>query len=50
MVKADSRLVTSSDGLVAAVRAAAPGDQMKLTLNNGNVITVTLSGQPVSAN
>ncbi len=50
VVKADSRLVTSSDGLVAAVHAAAPGDQMKLTLNNGNVITVTLSGQPVSAN
>jgi putative serine protease PepD len=50
VVKADSRLVTSSDGLVAAVHAAAPGDQMKLTLDNGNVITVTLSGQPVSAN
>jgi putative serine protease PepD len=50
VVKADNRLVTSSDGLVAAVHAAAPGDQMKLTLNNGNVITVTLTGQPVSLN
>jgi putative serine protease PepD len=50
VVKADNRLVTSSDGLVAAVHAAAPGDQMKLTLNNGSVITVTLTGQPVSLN
>jgi putative serine protease PepD len=50
VVKADDRLVTSSDGLVAAVHAAAPGDQMKLTLNNGNVITVTLTGQPVPVN
>jgi putative serine protease PepD len=50
VVKADNRLVTSSDGLVAAVHAAAPGDQMKLTLNNGTVITVTLAGQPVSLN
>ena len=47
---ADNRLVTSSDGLVAAVHAAAPGDQMKLTLNNGSAITVTLTGQPVSLN
>ncbi|HEX4723636.1 MAG TPA: trypsin-like peptidase domain-containing protein [Pseudonocardiaceae bacterium] len=50
VVKADGRLVTSSDGLVAAVHAAAPGDQMKLTLSDGSVITVTLGGQPVSTN
>jgi putative serine protease PepD len=50
VVKANNRLVASADGLVAAVHAAAPGDQMKLTLNDGNVITVTLSGQPVQVN
>ncbi|HEX4704788.1 MAG TPA: trypsin-like peptidase domain-containing protein, partial [Pseudonocardiaceae bacterium] len=47
VVKANSRLVTSSDGLVAAVHAASPGDQMKLTLSDGTVVTVTLAGQPV---
>ena len=50
VVKADNRLVSSSDGLVAAVHAAAPGDQMKLTLSDGTVVTVTLGGQPVSTN
>jgi putative serine protease PepD len=48
VVKADGRLVTSSDGLVAAVHAAAPGDKMQLTLSNGSVVTVTLSGQQVT--
>jgi len=50
VTKANGRLVTSSDGLVAAVHAAATNDQMKLTLSNGSVVTVTLGGQPVSAN
>jgi putative serine protease PepD len=50
VVRTDSRLVNSSDGLVAAVHAAAPGDQMKLTLNNGSTVTVTLSGQQVNPN
>jgi putative serine protease PepD len=50
VVKADGRQVNSSDGLVAAVHAAAPGDRMTLTLSNGNTVTVTLSGHPVSAN
>ena len=50
VVRANGRLVTSSDGLVAAVHAAAPGDQMKLTLSDGSVVTATLSGQPVPAN
>ncbi|HEX5405972.1 MAG TPA: trypsin-like peptidase domain-containing protein [Pseudonocardiaceae bacterium] len=48
VVKVDDRLVTSSDGLVAAVHAAAPGDKMQLTLSNGSVVTVTLSGQQVT--
>lgn len=47
IVKADGRLVTSSDGLVAAVHAAAPGDQMVLTLSTGSTVTVTLAGQVV---
>jgi len=50
VVKANGRQITSSDGLVAAVHAAAPGDQMTLTLNNGGTVTATLGGQPVSTN
>jgi putative serine protease PepD len=50
VVKSDGRLVNSSDGLVAAVHAAAPGDKMTLTLSNGSTVTVTLSGQPVNPN
>jgi putative serine protease PepD len=48
VTKANDRQVSSSDGLVAAVHAAAPGDKMTLTLNDGSTVTVTLSGQPVS--
>jgi putative serine protease PepD len=47
---ANGRSVNSCDGLVAAVHAAAPGDQMKLTLSNGSTVTATLSGQPVKLN
>lgn len=47
VVKADGRLVNSSDGLVAAVHAAAPGDAMTLTLSTGATVTVTLGGQTV---
>jgi putative serine protease PepD len=50
VTKSDGRLVNSSDGLVAAVHAAAPGDKMTLTLSNGSTVTVTLSGQPVNPN
>jgi putative serine protease PepD len=50
VVKADGRLVTSSDGLVAAVHAAAPGDRMQVTLNTGKTVTITLAGQPVNPN
>jgi putative serine protease PepD len=50
VVKADNRVVSSSDGLVAAVHAAAPGDKMTLTLADGSTVTVTLAGQPVSVN
>jgi putative serine protease PepD len=50
IVKVDGRVVTSSDGLVAAVHAAAPGDQMVLTLSTGSTVTVTLGGQTVHPN
>jgi putative serine protease PepD len=50
VTKADGRQVNSSDGLVAAVHAAAPGDKMTLTLSTGTTVTVTLSGHPVSVN
>jgi putative serine protease PepD len=50
VVKADGRLVTSSDGLVAAVHAAAPGDRMQVTLSTGKTVTITLAGQPVNPN
>ena len=43
-----TRLITSANGLVAAVRAVAPGDQMTFTLSDGTSITVTLSGQTVN--
>ena len=50
VVKVDGRAVSSSDGLVAAVHAAAPGDKMTLTLSNGSTVTATLSGQTVNPN
>ncbi|HEX3783141.1 MAG TPA: trypsin-like peptidase domain-containing protein [Pseudonocardiaceae bacterium] len=50
VTKADGRLITSANGLVAAVHAAAPGDQMTLTLSNNSTVTVTLSGETVQTN
>jgi putative serine protease PepD len=50
VVKADGRVVNSSDGLVAAVHAAAPGDKMTLTLSDGRSVTATLAGQTVNPN
>jgi putative serine protease PepD len=50
VVQADGKQVNSCDGLVAAVHADAPGDQMKLTLNTGATVTATLAGQPVKLN
>jgi putative serine protease PepD len=50
VTKADGRLITSANGLVAAVHAAAPGDKMTLTLSDGSTVTATLSGEPVSTN
>jgi putative serine protease PepD len=44
----DDRRIDTSDALVAAVRAHAPGDAVKLVLGNGSrTIDVTLTGQPV---
>ena len=50
VVKADGRLITSANGLVAAVHAAAPGDHMTLTLSDGSTVNVTLSGETVQTN
>ena len=50
VVKANGRLITSANGLVAAVHAAAPGDKMTLTLSDGSTVTVTLSGETVQTN
>ncbi|HEY4455005.1 MAG TPA: trypsin-like peptidase domain-containing protein [Pseudonocardiaceae bacterium] len=50
VTKADGRLITSANGLVAAVHAAAPNDKMTLTLSDGSTVTVTLSGETVSTN
>ncbi|HJP78730.1 MAG TPA: trypsin-like peptidase domain-containing protein [Pseudonocardiaceae bacterium] len=50
VVKANGRLITSANGLVAAVHAAAPGDHMALTLSDGSTVTVTLSGETVQTN
>jgi len=50
VTKANGRLITSANGLVAAVHAAAPNDQMTLTLSDNSTVTATLSGAPVQAN
>ena len=50
VVKADGRLITSANGLIATVHAAAPGDHMTLTLNDNSTVTVTLSGETVQTN
>jgi putative serine protease PepD len=50
VTKANGRLITSANGLVAAVHAAAPGDKMTLTLSDNSTITVTLSGETVQTN
>ncbi|AXB45353.1 S1C family serine protease [Amycolatopsis albispora] len=50
VTKIDERVVDSSDALVAAIRTKAPGEKVKLTLASGNVLEVTLGGQPVPTN
>ncbi|MGH3436063.1 MAG: S1C family serine protease [Sciscionella sp.] len=47
VVAADGRLIGSSDALVAAVHAAAPGHRMTLALDGGKTLHVTLGGRPV---
>ncbi|MFL6140408.1 MAG: S1C family serine protease [Labedaea sp.] len=47
----DDRRIDTSDALVAAIRAHAPNDTVKLVLNNGSrTVDVTLAGQPVPPN
>jgi putative serine protease PepD len=44
----DDRRIDTSDALVAAVRSHAPGDKVKLVLDNGSrSVDVTLAGQAV---
>ncbi|HEV3357246.1 MAG TPA: trypsin-like peptidase domain-containing protein [Pseudonocardiaceae bacterium] len=50
VVKANGRLITSANGLIAAVHAAAPNDQMTLTLSDGSTVQVVLSGETVQTN
>ncbi|HEX2130043.1 MAG TPA: trypsin-like peptidase domain-containing protein [Actinophytocola sp.] len=48
VTKLDERRIDTSDALVAAVRAHAPGDKVRLELDNGSrTVEVTLAGQPV---
>jgi putative serine protease PepD len=47
VVKIDDRNVDSSDALVAAVHAAAPGQRVTLTLKGGQTVQATLGGQTV---
>ena len=50
VVKANGRLITSANGLIAAVHAAAPNDHMTLTLSDGSTVQVVLSGETVQTN
>jgi putative serine protease PepD len=50
VVKLDNLAIPNSDALVAAIRTRAPSEQVKLTLSDNRVVTVTLGGQPVTPN
>jgi putative serine protease PepD len=50
VTKIDDRVIDSADTLIAAIRTRAPNEKAKFTLDNGQVIEVTLGGQPVPAN
>jgi len=48
ITKLNDRRIDTSDALVAAVRAHAPGEKVKLELSGGSrTVEVTLAGQPV---
>jgi putative serine protease PepD len=48
ITKLDDRRIDTSDALVAAVRAKAPGDKVRLELSNGSrTVEATLAGQTV---
>jgi putative serine protease PepD len=47
VTKVNDRLITTSDALVAAVHAQAPGDKVTLTLGGGRTVQATLTGTPV---
>jgi putative serine protease PepD len=48
VTKLDDRRIDSSDALVAAVRSHAPGDKVRLELDNGSrTVEATLAGQTV---
>ncbi|MBO0840212.1 MAG: trypsin-like peptidase domain-containing protein [Sciscionella sp.] len=50
VVKADDRMIDSSDALVALVHADAPNQKITLTMSSGKSVQVTLGGQPVPVN
>ncbi|AHH94105.1 trypsin-like peptidase domain-containing protein [Kutzneria viridogrisea] len=48
VTKLNDRAITTSDSLVAAVHAQAPGDKVTLTLASGKTVEATLTGVPVN--
>ena len=50
VTKIDDRVIDSADTLIAAVRTRAPNEKAKFTLASGQVVDVTLGGQPVQPN
>ncbi|WP_157440331.1 S1C family serine protease [Actinokineospora inagensis] len=50
VTKLNDRRIDTSDALVAAVRALAPGDKVTLTLQDNRTVQATLGGQPVTTN
>ncbi|MBV9314015.1 MAG: trypsin-like peptidase domain-containing protein [Pseudonocardia sp.] len=49
IIKVDERPVTRGDELVAAIRAHAPGDTVRLLLSDGRTVSAVLDGEPVLA-
>ncbi|WP_158889229.1 S1C family serine protease [Amycolatopsis anabasis] len=50
VTKIDDRTVDDSNALVAAIRAKAPGEKVKLTVGDSRTVEITLAGKPVEVN
>ncbi|WP_026360762.1 trypsin-like peptidase domain-containing protein [Amycolatopsis nigrescens] len=50
VTKIDDRVVDDANTLVAAIRTRAPGEKVKLTVGDSQVVEVSLGGQPVTIN